>query len=797
MKIAILAPSGVPYAVGGAEKLWWGMLEGLRANTAHEVELLKIPSPERNMREIIASYRYFSELNLNHFDMVITTKYPAWMVWHYNHRVYLQHKLRGLYDTYPAGLPVELENWPEVLLELRKLLERAPAREDRAELFAELQRLLDTLPTEQWDEYFTLPGPLARQVVHWLDSSALAPGLINKYMAISHNVAGRADYFPPGVPVQVIHHPSDLEPADPGPGEYLFTVSRLDPPKRLGLLVRAMRQSTADMELRIAGSGPQLPELEKLAAGDARIKFLGRVPDSDLRSCYSRALCVAFLPEDEDYGLVTVEAMQAGKPVLTCSDSGGVTELVEDGRTGWVVPPDVHSLASAIETIARSRKQVEKMHSACLERVVSINWTDTISALLDNHGLVDVYGYLEAGKPGSILVPLTFPVWPAHTGGQKRVFHLYRCIARYSPVTLLTTCNHEEPAFDAEIAPGLRELRVPKSLEHQRGERVVERELGASIADLYAIEHMEETPEFMARLKELARHASLVVASHPYLYPAIRAVYRGRVYYEAHNVEYDMKCDILAGQPAAKPWLELIKTTEGDCARDAVGVSACSEEDAARFASLYDLDLDRIALVPNGVDAAAIPNLSVSVRRRVAQRRPGQRPAALFMGSWYGPNIEAVTFIIESLAAAQPDCVFWVLGSVCRYDFGPLPDNVIMFGQVSETDKNAVLSCAQVAINPMQSGSGSNLKMAEYVAAGLPVVSTPFGCRGLDLTVSAALFQAEMSEFAEKLEKVVNQSVQGALDGVLTRAEPAAGVGHSWHGIAKSYFGHIVSVCQE
>jgi len=108
-----------------------------------------------------------------------------------------------------------------------------------------------------------------------------------------------------------------------------------------------------------------------------------------------------------------------------------------------------------------------------------------------------------------------------------------------------------------------------------------------------------------------------------------------------------------------------------------------------------------------------------------------------------------------------------------------------------------VLSCAQVALNPVQSGSGSNLKMAEYAAAGLPIVSTPFGCRGLELAGVGNVVQVEPGEFAEKLERVVNQCLQGALDGVLTEVEPAANGGHNWCGIADSYFRHIVSVCRK
>jgi glycosyltransferase involved in cell wall biosynthesis len=796
MKIAILAPSGVPYAVGGAEKLWWGLLEGIRAHTDHEVELIKVPSPERNMREIIASYRYFSGLELNHFDLVVSTKYPAWMAWHWNHIVYLQHKLRGLYDTYPVPMPTTMTEWPESLGGLEKCLSADTTRENREPLFRELERLQAELEPQFWDEWFALPSPLARTIVHWLDDSALHPGTVRKFMAISNNVVQRSEYFPANMPVQVIHHPSDLEPAIGRDGDYLFTVSRLDKPKRLDLLIRGMLNSTAALPLLIAGAGPELSDLQKLAADDPRITFLGRIPDSELRNYYAGALAVAFVPEDEDYGLITVEAMQAGKPVLTCSDSGGSLELVEHGVNGWVVEPEVHSLAELIDRIDAERQEIAGMAAACQSAVAHINWPSTIARLLDDSGRVDVNGLLEAGKPNHIVVPLTFPIWPPHSGGQNRVFHLYSRIAQFTPVTLLTLCNYEEPGFDGEISPGLRELRIPKSKLHQQGERAAEQVLKTSISDLYAIEHMSETPAFMEALKLLCKDADLVVASHPYLYPAIREVYRGNMYYEAHNVELDMKRDILGDLEAVKPWLSLVDATEAACARESVGISVCSAEDGLRLRELYDLTDSSISVVPNGVELAAVPNIGLRSRLRAVERLgPRAAPAAVFMGSWHGPNIDAVAFIVEKLAPKLANMEFWVIGSVCHYDFGTLPGNIVFFGQLSDSDKNSVLSCARVAINPVATGSGSNLKMAEYIAAGLPVLSTPFGCRGLDIAGAAGVFQAEMGDFPENLQKVVNQSTDSALNAMSAHIHSAEGVGYDWQGSAMSLSEHMVMVC--
>ena len=100
MKIAIVGPSPVPYVYGGAEGLLWKLTESINNYTVHQAELIKLPIKELSFWDLIDSYYQFYKLDLSHFDMVISTKYPTWMVKHKNHVVYLQHHLRGLFDTY-------------------------------------------------------------------------------------------------------------------------------------------------------------------------------------------------------------------------------------------------------------------------------------------------------------------------------------------------------------------------------------------------------------------------------------------------------------------------------------------------------------------------------------------------------------------------------------------------------------------------------------------------------------------------------------------------------------------------
>ena len=132
MRIAIVAPSPIPFVMGGAERLWLGLQHHLSAVAGHDCELIKVPIREGNLLELVRAYRSFAELDLSHYDRVISTKYPAWAVSHPRHSVYMQHKLRGLYDTYhfsgqPENIPADLGAYGPIRKGLLTLVDEGPA----------------------------------------------------------------------------------------------------------------------------------------------------------------------------------------------------------------------------------------------------------------------------------------------------------------------------------------------------------------------------------------------------------------------------------------------------------------------------------------------------------------------------------------------------------------------------------------------------------------------------------------------------------------------------------------------
>jgi phosphatidyl-myo-inositol dimannoside synthase len=178
-----------------------------------------------------------------------------------------------------------------------------------------------------------------------------------------------------------VHPP--LPPGYPGDGNVILTVGRWDPAERykgadtlISALPRVLR-SAPDAYLVLIGDGADRPRLEQLAQDlgvSHRTRFLPGLTQDELFACYSACSLFALPSSGEGFGLVFLEAMAHGKPVIGGAH-GGIPDVIEDGVTGWLVPHgDVERLASAIESIladpargaemgAKGRDRTERLFS--------------------------------------------------------------------------------------------------------------------------------------------------------------------------------------------------------------------------------------------------------------------------------------------------------------------------------------------------------------------------------------------------------------------------------------------------
>lgn len=725
MKIAVVGPSPVPFTIGGAENLMWGLCDSINQYTEHQAELIKIPVKELSFWDLIDSYYSFYVLDLSHFDMVITSKYPSWMVRHNNNICYMMHTLRGLYDTYHLmGQPEEVKRGCAPIDNLLNYMENNVYTEALEEFFHMLYQIKEDTSIPQ--DYFCFPGPLIRKVVHYMDSCALQQRGVRKYCAISNTVKNRTEYFPQGVDVQTIYPPTTLTDCSCGEYKYVFMISRLDAPKRIDLLIQAMKYVKSDIKLLIAGTGPERVKLEKLADGDGRINFLGFVRDEEVEQYYANSLVIPYFPYDEDYGYITIEAMLHKKPVITTIDAGGPTEFVKNDETGFVVPLDVKKIAEKIDYLASNPTEAKRLGENGYKLVNDITWESVVEKLLD-------VNTTQGKSRKKIVITSTFSIYPPQGGGQARTFSLYKNIASQYDVEVVAFDAPDKHRVSRRIAPGFIETKIPKSKKHQDEELKLEAEVKIPVTDIAMIANANATPEYGEELKRAIGEADAVIVSHPYLYYEVKKYIGDKpLIYDAQDAEYVIKKEMFPNNTVAEQLLQELYETEKICCEESVLILTCSEEDKVTLCEMYGIPNDKVIVVPNGVDCSVTK--FTSMEERLANKKElglENEKIGLFMGSWHNPNLEACKKIFE-IAEKCPDVKFLLMGSQCLYFKNrSIPSNVGLLGLVSEVEKNRVFAGVDFALNPMLSGTGTNLKMFDYMSAGIPIITTEFGTRGI------------------------------------------------------------------
>ncbi len=167
---------------------------------------------------------------------------------------------------------------------------------------------------------------------------------VDQFIAISDNVRRRIQRYY-GRDAMVVWPPVDCARFIPMAqhGDHFLVVSRLEDHKRVDIVVDAFTR--LGWPLRVVGDGPQRTALQDRAGPN--VSFLGRLDDAALAAVYAGARALVF-PADEDAGIVPLEAMAAGRPVLAL-EAGGAVEVVRDGLSGAFFPEQtVDSLIAAL-----------------------------------------------------------------------------------------------------------------------------------------------------------------------------------------------------------------------------------------------------------------------------------------------------------------------------------------------------------------------------------------------------------------------------------------------------------------
>jgi len=225
---------------------------------------------------------------------------------------------------------------------------------------------------------------------------------------------------------------------------------------------------------------------------------------------------------------------------------------------------------------------------------------------------------------------------------------------------------------------------------------------------------------------------------------------RAKVVYSAHNVERDYCVNDTGRHLLRRTSLKRVEQLERLAVERSDLVVTCAEGDAGRLRELYGSP-QRSVVVPNGCHTSLLQFDRALLRER-SRAALGLGPddrAILFLGGDASHNREAVAFLMsEVLPQLERSARLLVVGRSGGGGAHRTDRRARFFGFVE--DLRPYFAAADVAVNPVDYGSGSSVKLLEYLAAGLPVVSTVVGSRGLR-DVPAGVRIVPRSEFARAL----------------------------------------------
>lgn len=333
-KVAILHVTAPGIPPSGAERFVQSLAEALGRQGA-STRIVEQTSDESSVESLLASYTRFYHMDLSAFDAVISTKSPAHMARHRNHVCYLQHTMRQFYDRFTDAHPH---------------------------------------PTPEQHRL--------REIILALDRKTLQPPWIKHLFVIGRTVQTRLQHFA-GVQSEVLHQGNSLVTPGSTTQSHFLLPGRLHPWKRVDLAIAAMARARTELRLIVSGSGEEDSRLRQMAGNDPRIQFAGRVTDEALKRLYASALAVLVLPKSEDFGLTVLEAFSAGKPVITCSDSGEPAELVKEGAGGIVVSPDEQQIAETLDHLSGHPPHAARMGRLGKQFLGRFNWDATTHRLME------------------------------------------------------------------------------------------------------------------------------------------------------------------------------------------------------------------------------------------------------------------------------------------------------------------------------------------------------------------------------------------------------------------------------
>lgn len=360
-----------------------------------------------------------------------------------------------------------------------------------------------------------------------------------------------------------------------------------------------------------------------------------------------------------------------------------------------------------------------------------------------------------------VLVADTAPLYPPQWGGPRRIWHLFSNFSQesfdFTYVGMAFQGSPESRYMHKRIRDNFKEILCVFPPHYYLWNLIERAVLRNTNLDLFLYLAMNTDWQFKYLLN--SQEADIIVCSHPWSSPCMQKKDGQFFIYDAHNCEYFLMSKILGRHILKSLILNQVKRIEGDACRKSDLILACSDKEKEDLVKLYKINSDKVIITTNGSDVKEATSLVKKESSRKALSLSNDDKVVVFVGAYYKPNIDAARFIIRKIAPNIPSLKFLLIGTISKaFISEQMPSNIKFLSRVTEEQLETALRAADIAINPMFSGSGINIKMLDYMAYGLPIVTTACGARGIETYGKQPMIVSSADNFVENLKILSSNS---------------------------------------
>jgi glycosyltransferase involved in cell wall biosynthesis len=304
--------------------------------------------------------------------------------------------------------------------------------------------------------------------------------------------------------------------------------------------------------------------------------------------------------------------------------------------------------------------------------------------------------------------------WSKNSGGKERTATLAEALHNHD-VTFFSFAWGQE-SMNIKLHNGIHQIQV--GLDNRTLRKYKELIRGKAKANHdTAVELLKgDLAPVIKKIKQLASNSDLVILDHFSVSPLIESITDVPIIYNSHNAEIVMANQLY---PENTEIISIVEKMERIAIKNSIATTYCSTEDIVKLEDYYG-KINNSFYVPNG----SLMHEKVDPIKRLRSKN------ILFVGSSHMPNIIAAKKIID-IARGMPDYNFLICGNAgYSLQYEEQPKNFKIMGHVDDSILDKLFKESFAFINPMESGSGTHLKMMKALSYGIPIITSQVGARG-------------------------------------------------------------------